>query len=128
MKTLEELKRTPHLCIKGKLESAPDESEVYFGWIDIEGFIGTVVFGFNEHGIWEHVSISHNNKHRLPTWENMCRVKEMFWGKDVTVVQWHPAEDSYIHGIMGMDTNILHLWRPKNGDWSIVNEDLMKNL
>ena len=130
MKSLEELKHTPNLCVQGKLDikGIPEDAEVYHGWIDIGKFKGTVVFGYNEHGKWEHVSISHFNKRKLPTWEDMCRVKDMFWGKDVTVVQWHPAEDSYIHGVMGQDTNILHLWRAKDGDWSIVNEDLLKHL
>lgn len=130
MKTLEELQHTPHLCVQGKMPTQiihDPSAEVYHGWVDIGDFKGTVVFGFNEHGVWEHVSISHFNKRKLPTWDDMCRIKEMFWGKDVTVVQFHPAEGAYIHSVKGLE-NVLHLWRPKDGDWSRINEDLMKTL
>lgn len=128
MKSLEELKNTAHLKIEGKIPCPVKDTDIYCGWIDLYDFQGSVVFGYNEHGTWEHVSVSHRNKRKMPTWEDMCRIKEMFWGKDVTCVQFHPAESAYVHGVMGEDTNILHLWRPVNGDWSIINEDLMKTL
>ena len=128
MKTIDELKNTPHLTIQGILPNAPMDAQIYYGWIDLYDFRGSVVFGYNEHGTWEHVSVSHNNKRKLPSWDDMCRIKEMFWGKDVTVCQFHPAENAYVHGVMGENTNILHLWRPIDGNWGIINEDLMKTL
>lgn len=33
---------------------------------------------------WEHVSVS--RKDRCPTWEEMCQIKDMFWGKDDCVI------------------------------------------
>lgn len=58
---------------------------------------------------WEHVSISMPmEKGALPTWEDMCVIKSLFWGKEDTVVQYHPAEEDYVN----MKDNVLHLWRP----------------
>ena len=134
MKPIIELMNTPRLCVDGRIPQAPLEAEVYSGWLDFEGKKYSVIFGYNEtakDSRWEHVSISHMNKHRLPDWETMCRVKEMFWGKDVTVVQFHPAEDAYLHGVGTLGNkleNVLHLWRPKDGDWSAITEELLKAL
>ena len=40
---------------------------------------------------------------------------------DETVVQMHPREADYVHGV-GFDTNILHLWRPVGGAWSMLEK------
>lgn len=118
MKTLEEIKKMPHLCI---IDISPDRQKIIgtVSWED-QRFRGSVICGFNEDG-WEHVSISSYNPRRLPTWELMCRLKDMFWDKSEQVVQIHPDEAHYFHGYKGLD-NVLHLWRPVNGDWSELNE------
>lgn len=41
----------------------------------------------NEMG-WDHVSVSLPN--RCPNWEEMCFIKNLFWGKDETVIQYLP--------------------------------------
>lgn len=117
MKTLEELRNTPKLIIS---KEYPGSSGGVFGEIQFDDlkFKGTVLAGFNEEG-WEHVSISHYKKKQLPTWEVMCRVKDMFWRKDEEVVQIHPKESEYLHGVNGLE-NVLHLWRPVDGDWSLM--------
>ncbi len=83
------------------------------------------LFGADEDG-WEHVSVSpkgskYESDQPTPTWDEMCQIKRIFWGDDEQVVQIHPPESEYLHGIGG-DTNILHLWRPKDGDWSALND------
>lgn len=50
----------------------------------------TVVWSFG--GGWEHVSVSY--RRRTPTWNEMCKVKEMFWNDEETVVQYHPKRAS----------------------------------
>jgi len=55
---------------------------------------------------WEHVSVSTPN--RTPTWEEMCMLKDKFWGKDDCVVQYHPPESEYINN----HPFCLHMWRP----------------
>ena len=58
---------------------------------------------------WEHVSVS--LPHRCPTWAEMCRVKDLFWGPDDVVMQLHPTRAEYVD----MHPNCLHLWRPVSG-------------
>ena len=79
------------------------------------GDLCSVVAGWNEGG-WEHVSISLIYTKRLPTWDEMCYVKDLFWESDEEVVQIHPKKSEYVN-IM----EALHLWRPKDGDWSLMN-------
>lgn len=117
MKKVEELKNTPNLRIDDTLGMFGQIA--YRGYIDLGEFKGTVVWGYNEDG-WEHVSVSHVRPNKMPGWNDMCKVKDMFWDKEDTVVQIHPAESEYFHGFKGRP-NVLHLWRPADGDWSIMN-------
>lgn len=122
MKTLEELKQTPHLIINGRATGIPEKDEVYTGLVDWPDlcFRGTVVIGMNENGIMEHVSVSSRKRHQLPTWPVMVRLKNMFFLPEEMVVQIHPAESRYFHGLPGT-MNVLHLWRPKDGNFEILN-------
>jgi hypothetical protein len=54
---------------------------------------------------WEHVSVSAST---VPVWGEMCWVKDLFWGPEEVVVQYHPPESQYVnvHG------RVLHLWKP----------------
>jgi hypothetical protein len=54
---------------------------------------------------WEHVSVSLSS--RCPTWDEMCRVKELFWQDDETVVQLHPPKSLHFN----LHRFCLHLWR-----------------
>jgi len=62
-------------------------------------------------GGWEHVSISPVDVKRPPSWDVMCRLKEIFFNDDEVVMQLHPAKADYIN----KHPNCLHLWRPDNG-------------
>lgn len=42
-----------------------------------------------KHG-WEHVSVTTYRKKRIPTWIEMCFVKEIFWDPEENVIQFHP--------------------------------------
>ena len=55
---------------------------------------------------WEHVSVSRRD--RCPSWEEMCAVKELFWGPEDTVMQLHPPRSQWISNA----EFCLHLWRP----------------
>lgn len=66
---------------------------------------------------WEHVSVSvHRRKgkrgliplDRTPTWSEMCVVKNLFWGPEETVIQFHPPESEYVN----THPHCLHLWKP----------------
>ena len=99
MKSIEEIKNNPKIEIKrAKIDGV-------FGILHITGlrkctFIASWGLG------WEHVSVCPEN--RCPDWEEMCKIKDMFWNDDETVVQYHPAKSSYVN----LMQNCLHLWRP----------------
>ena len=78
------------------------------------GHRGTFVMGRDEDGL-EHVSVQLQRK--LPTWEEMCEVKDIFWENEEMVVQIHPRKSEYVN-----ITDALHLWRPKDGDWGRLND------
>jgi len=61
-------------------------------------------------GGWEHVSISHRAK--CPSWEVMCRVKEIFFGDEECVMQLHPPKADWVNN----HKYCLHLWKPINGE------------
>jgi hypothetical protein len=55
---------------------------------------------------WEHVSVSVSN--RCPVWDEMCFVKDLFWGPEECVVQFHPPRSQYVN----QHPFVLHLWKP----------------
>ena len=71
-----------------------------------------VVWSFG--GGWEHVSVSY--RRRVPTWAEMCKVKDMFWNDEETVVQYHPKKNTktsarlaYIYGVKKIPTSSCRL-------------------
>lgn len=57
---------------------------------------------------WEHVSVSVIGHTRCPTWQEMCKIKELFWDDEDAVMQLHPPKSEYVNNV----ANCLHLWRP----------------
>jgi len=61
---------------------------------------------------WEHVSIHATGKNpevpKLPLWEEMCFIKDIFWDDEDVVMQLHPKKSEYINN----HPWVLHLWRP----------------
>lgn len=100
MRTLEEIRRN----VKYVMNLSGD---TYGAQIETKRWKGSVVFGFNENG-WEHVSVS-PFKGKLPTWDDMCEIKDMFWGDEEEVIQIHPKKSEYVN----VQDNCLHLWRHK---------------
>lgn len=119
MRTLEEIKNR----VSGVQELDVIGVHLYAGrMFDIESHkIINVTFGFDEDG-YEHAAVSFGNGRKPPTWDIMCKVKKSLWNDDETVVQIHPRETEYFHGFKGACLEVLHMWRPVNGDWSIMNE------
>jgi hypothetical protein len=67
----------------------------------------------SDEGGWEHVSVSLSNS-RMPSWEEMCYVKDMFWEPEVCVVQFHPPHSQYVN----VHKTCLHLWREVGKEFS----------
>lgn len=55
---------------------------------------------------WEHVSVSFPD--RCPTWDEMCKVKALFWDDEDCVIQYHPPQSAHINN----HPYCLHMWRP----------------
>lgn len=59
---------------------------------------------------WEHVSVHviSNQLERTPTWAEMCKIKDLFWDEEETVIQFHPPKSQYVNN----HKHCLHLWKP----------------
>ncbi len=101
MKTIEQLRIQPRLCI---IDEGPDGGAA---WAELASTIkpaqAAIIFSWG--GGWDHVSVSFKN--RTPTWDEMVEVKNMFFRKDETVIQFHPKEEERIN----LHPHCLHLWK-----------------
>lgn len=59
---------------------------------------------------WEHCSITLDKK-RTADWEELCMIKDMFWGETDCVVQYHPPKADHVN----IHPYCLHLFRPVGG-------------
>lgn len=59
---------------------------------------------------WLHVSISHRGG-RLPTWREICEIKDVFCGTERTAYQVHPPQNKHV----SIHDACLHLWCPLDG-------------
>src|SRR3990167_7489768 len=69
------------------------------------------VFIVSDAGNWEHVSVHARRfdiESRTPTWDEMNRLKNVFWDEKDVVIQYHPKKLNYIN----RHPNVLHMWRP----------------
>ena len=126
VRPIEELKNMKNLCVQGRVTRyGMDKFHVYEGFVEWSGFKASVIFGYDESGLMEHVSVSPFKRRQIPTWEEMCKVKQIFFRENEMVVEIHPSEERYVHGVGSPGgkplENVLHLWRPMNGDFSILN-------
>lgn len=55
---------------------------------------------------WEHLSVS--TPTRCPTWDEMCKMKEIFWNDDEVCIQFHPKKEDYVNN----HSFCLHIWKP----------------
>ena len=58
---------------------------------------------------WDHVSVVIKNRKRAPTWDEMCFIKDLFFGENECVIQYHPKKSDYVN----FNNYCLHLWRPQ---------------
>ena len=102
MKKVEEIKKNGYLQIKAEGQDGfggtfyDKKSRCYLNFIMSWG------------AGWEHLSVSMPN--RIPTWDQMCVMKELFWDDDECCMQLHPAKKDYINH----HKYCLHIWKPIN--------------
>ena len=108
MRSEEKIQTNKHIRMRPNMAVLPFFISAMSGEITINGWKGSVMWGRNEGG-WEHVSVTPFDGH-IPTWEEMCMIKTIFWGPEETVIQFFPKEDQYVNIV----DNCLHLWKPKD--------------
>lgn len=101
MKSIEEIKSNTNFLIR-QMSNDGGIGEMY-----VVGKPYASVIWSNGGG-WEHVSICPYKRSHTPTWDEMCKLKDMFFKDDEVVVQYHPAKSEYVNNM----PNCLHLWRP----------------
>lgn len=101
MKTIDEIKATTNLVIKAQAPNGGIGGYYYDRISDKRlNFIFSCQMG------WEHLSVSMPNK--TPSWDQMCRMKDIFWGEDEACVQYHPKKEDYVNN----HKHCLHIWKP----------------
>lgn len=73
--------------------------------IFVNNWRGTVIW--SDGAGWDHVSVSANSKKIIPSWNDMCYVKDIFFRDNEAVIQIHPKKEDYVNNV----NNCLHLWR-----------------
>lgn len=99
MKTLEEIRQCKRLII-GQIGL-----DGGMGVIAIGGWQGSVIWSTG--GGWDHVSVRPSKSRIMPSWEDMCCLKEILFRDDEAVIQIHPVKTEYVNNV----SNCLHLWR-----------------
>ena len=101
MKSLEDIRKTRNLFITAETEN--DGLGGYY-FDSISGRKLNFIFSYQLG--WEHLSVSMPS--RTPSWDQMCRMKDIFWEKDEACVEYHPKEEDYVN----MHKHCLHIWKP----------------
>lgn len=57
---------------------------------------------------WEHVSVAPFIRSNVPTWKDMCFIKDHIFKDDEAAIQIHPPKSENI----SLVDNCLHIWRP----------------
>lgn len=70
---------------------------------------------------WQHVSVSLVQSLFTPSWDMMCKIKDLFWEPEDWVIQFHPARSAYVNCHRGC----LHLWRCTDGRETPVPESIL---
>ena len=102
MRSVEEIINNRRHIYSDGIDIAPDGIR---GYMVVDYIDMTFVASWG--GGWDHVSVAPRNRRKIPTWEQMCKVKDIFFKDDEAVIQIHPPKDQYVNNMQ----NCLHLWR-----------------
>jgi hypothetical protein len=68
----------------------------------------------------EHISVSHRNPKKMPDWDTLTKIKDLFFYPEEECVQFFPKHSQYVN----MVENCLHIWRPVGLDWEAMAFDV----
>lgn len=103
MKKIDEIRKKRNLFIEAE---APNDGMGGHYYDSVSGKRLNFIFSYQLG--WEHLSVSMPNK--TPSWDQMCRMKDIFWNDDETCVQFHPKKEDYVNN----HPHCLHIWKPVN--------------
>ena len=103
MKTQEEISKIPCLEVRDTGEDG-GAGLIMLGLDERRPYKKAVVIWSWGDG-WDHVSMSY--KDRVPTWDEMCKLKDLFFLPEETCVEYHPAKSQYVN----IHPYCLHIWR-----------------
>ena len=107
-----------HRIIKGPLASSSKDGNNGFFSYGVLRIIASDE-GVNGSAPWEHVSVSRPD--RCPSWSEMCMVKNMFWGPEDCVAQFHPPQSQYVNN----HEYCLHLWRKVGSEFELPPTEMV---
>src|SRR5574344_698188 len=64
---------------------------------------------------WEHLSVTGK---KTPSWDLMCKMKDVFFKDDECCVEYHPAKKDYVNN----DLHMLHIWKKTNSEFEMPPE------
>lgn len=88
MRSIEEIKATRNLFIEAE---APNDGMGGYYYDSISNKRLNFIFSYQMG--WEHLSVSMPS--RTPTWEQMCKMKDIFWGKDEEIKNLQGSLQTY---------------------------------
>ena len=103
MKTLEEIRKIRNLNII-TIDETDGFASIWYDPLTGKGYSIIMSWG----GGWEHLSVNPLKNDKTPTWDFMCRMKEMFFNDDEACVEYHPRKQDYVNNM----PHCLHIWRP----------------
>lgn len=94
-----------------RIKTGTMASDETHGWngaflVPLEGEMWQVII--SDGGGWRHLSVANAQRRLMPSWNIMCRLKELFFDDESWVMELHPAKSAYIND----HPFCLHLWEP----------------
>lgn len=99
MREIDEILTNPRITAVEKTEDG------FMGNISFPTWVGSIICSTGAG--WDHISVAPYKRRYVPTWEEMSKLKEMFFKDDEAVIQIHPPKAEYVNNM----PNCLHLWR-----------------
>lgn len=117
------MRRQPNVRIEQYRQAHPtlgaSPSGCNYGFFVVPQVSGDLQIIASDGQSWDHVSVSLEN--RCPTWDEMQRIKELFFDDNETVVQFHPRKSRYVNQM----PYCLHLWKRQGSHYELPAEILI---
>lgn len=116
MRNYEEIINNKKLNVRTKYVGSDIDSDTEAKVIQIRAFYNDPVTRkqywckFTSAQGWEHICVScggNGTSKKVPSYEVMCAVKDIFWDEEECCVEYHPRKSQYVNNNEGC----LHIWK-----------------